>query len=373
MADLASGGGGRGCLSLQASFFHKLKAETMTRNIGVLGFLLVMTLVRPADKAEGGLVQVPQIDTAYSVGYINGLANSSLGQGVWFDWLLSDSLVGFDNLYVAPATPGAYPRGGVSHTAAKAGENLDSVLGTYAYMGQLQTGPSSGTSETTSVAYWRDYLNVPTDVYGASIRMNFELHGSLSASAFSDARVRLWASQNTRTTTDSSTDPGASNYYANIGNSGGIVVGYGLYGSRTPEWQVLTARSGILFVDLVSRIPKDDGTEGGFVLEMHMDVLPVRFGYYTFEFGLVSEVESDYLHGGWAESNIFSTLSFTGATNTLTGDSIAVTFGSGTTNAPTKGPVVPEPTSLALAGFTGLGIAVGALRRRRKQPSNTAV
>jgi hypothetical protein len=31
------------------------------------------------------------------------------------------------------------------------------------------------------------------------------------------------------------------------------------------------------------------------------------------------------------------------------------------------GPVVPEPTSLALAGFAGIGMAVGAWRRRRQQ------
>lgn len=37
-----------------------------------------------------------------------------------------------------------------------------------------------------------------------------------------------------------------------------------------------------------------------------------------------------------------------------------------------SGSTVPEPTSLALAGFAGIGMAVGAIRRRRQQKSAAA-
>lgn len=37
-----------------------------------------------------------------------------------------------------------------------------------------------------------------------------------------------------------------------------------------------------------------------------------------------------------------------------------------------QGDIVPEPTSLALAGFAGIGMAVGAIRRRRQQKSQAA-
>lgn len=58
---------------------------------------------------------------------------------------------------------------------------------------------------------------------------------------------------------------------------------------------------------------------------------------------------------GWFDYNQFSTLAFDN------------------TELRTAMPAVPEPTSLALAGFAGIGMAVGAWRRRRHQEAAKTV
>lgn len=77
--------------------------------------------------------------------------------------------------------------------------------------------------------------------------------------------------------------------------------------------------------------------------------------------------------GGWLSAADIRGISTTDPQN-LTGDGSASVGGKLGTNGGGQGggDVVPEPTSLALAGFAGIGMAVGAIRRRRLQKSQAA-
>jgi hypothetical protein len=95
-----------------------------------------------------------------------------------------------------------------------------------------------------------------------------------------------------------------------------------------------------------------------------------------YELNLFAGASAFSKRGGHASANLLNTIRLTDVT-LANGDSIAggVTFDSGFRLPTTSGPdgtVTPEPTSLALAGFAGLGMAAGAWRRRRQTKPQAA-
>jgi hypothetical protein len=100
------------------------------------------------------------------------------------------------------------------------------------------------------------------------------------------------------------------------------------------------------------------------------DSLEVRWSLSNFRPGasqLSAIVDLETLIGG---TQAF--VGFTAATGSAFENHDILSWELRETFSPVGGPVVPEPTSLALAGFAGIGMAVGAIRRRRQQKSAAA-
>lgn len=252
-------------------------------------------------------------------------------------------------------------RVGADHGAGKAtaGTSTEAALGTYA---DVTGAPGYGsTMYTQSNAFWRDYAVVSG--YTDPLRLTFFVHAVLNVAGVGAlASIKVYGGQDHQT-------------IASPQDIGADIIGYvdpnqGLFAQYYPGHLLILpagTRHGILIVDDIDI--QDDvpfSTAVDVTLSLHMDIPPVpqNPGEYPFFIELQSQAWASGYIRSTAISNGMNTLSFAGAVNPLTGEAVPITFGSGITSAPTNGPVVPEPTSLALAGFAGLGLVARAIRRR---------
>lgn len=238
------------------------------------------------------------------------------------------------------------------------GIDAHNLLKTYSAAYGSGAGLFDSHGEGLSLAAWRDIAFVDTPSQPTVLRLNFVVDGTLAVER---------------------NDPNSLGYPY---QDAGIYVRT----STTPLTFFASQAVELLSIGVAPNaelLGKSDGTPIGFATTAFFwDTYSFNGTTFRGTFHIDSQYSEElggfgwgvslealaYAKGGSATTDFINTASLKSVT-LVDGTPVSVTFDSGLRF---DGTVTPEPTSLALAGCAGLGMAVGAWRRRRQQKSQAA-